>query len=118
MTYPRITPSDPDYPRWSRSAATTVNLLAAGVEAADGRLTTAETDIVATQADVTGLQSSDTSQDARLVALETATEGLSSILKLTPLAAEPASPAEGWVYADSVTHKLRYYEGTTWIDLH
>lgn len=118
MSYPRITPSDPDYPRWSRSAATTTNLLCAGVEAAETRLTAAETDITAAQADITGLQSSDTSQDARLTALETATAGLPSVLKLSPLASAPSSPAEGWVYADSTTHKLRFYDGTTWIDLH
>ena len=45
-----------------------------------------------------------------------AVSDMSKILKLTPGGA-PASPQEGWIYADSTTHKLRYYDGTTWNDL-
>ena len=37
----------------------------------------------------------------------------STTLKLVPQAA-PANPVEGWIYADSTTHGLAYYNGTAW----
>ena len=37
----------------------------------------------------------------------------SMTLKLVPQAA-PANPVEGWIYADSTTHGLAYYNGTAW----
>jgi hypothetical protein len=38
-------------------------------------------------------------------------------IQMTPLASAPGSPAEGWIYADSTTHKLYYRDDTTWKDL-
>ena len=46
----------------------------------------------------------------------TGTASLSDILQLTPMA-EPAVPAEGMVYYDSGTSKLRCYDGSTWQNL-
>ena len=37
----------------------------------------------------------------------------STTLQLVPQAA-PANPVEGWIYADSTTHGLAYYNGTAW----
>ncbi len=37
----------------------------------------------------------------------------STAIKLIPQVA-PANPAEGWIYADSTTHGLAYYNGTAW----
>lgn len=34
-----------------------------------------------------------------------------------PLAADPASPEEGQTYFNSVTKKVRTYDGTSWNDL-
>lgn len=35
--------------------------------------------------------------------------------RVQQLASDPSSPAEGWVYWNTVTHKFRVYDGTTWI---
>ena len=37
-----------------------------------------------------------------------------NIMRLKPLSAAPASPLEGDVYMNSVSHKLMVYDGTTW----
>ena len=42
---------------------------------------------------------------------------LSGVLKLTPLAAAPAAPAEGWVYVNSVTNHIYCYLGGGWVQL-
>jgi hypothetical protein len=116
---PRITPADSNIPRWQRSAAATVNLLCTGQEAAETRLATAEGDITAldgrvttAEGGITALEGDVTALDGRVTVLEAP-----EIIKLTPLAADPSSPAEGWLYANSTTHKLRYYDGTVWNDL-
>lgn len=115
MSFPRLTPSDPDYPRWSRSAATTINQLCDAADSSATTLTDHEARIDAAETAITALQGADTALDGRLDTLEA--HYLASIIKLTPLAGDPASPAEGWVYANSTSHKLRYYDGTAWNDL-
>jgi len=42
---------------------------------------------------------------------------ISDAMRLEPISSAPATPSEGDLYADSTTHKLRYYDGTTWQDL-
>ena len=42
---------------------------------------------------------------------------LGGVLKLTPLAAAPATPAEGWVYVNSVTHHIYCYLNGGWVQL-
>jgi hypothetical protein len=39
------------------------------------------------------------------------------VMRLRP-SGQPASGAEGDIYMDSTTHKLRVHNGTTWVDLH
>ena len=39
---------------------------------------------------------------------------ITTFAKLTPMATPPASPSEGTVYMDSMTHKLMVYDGTSW----
>lgn len=41
---------------------------------------------------------------------------IGQLLKLTPLASAPASPAEGWLYAGT-DHHLYFFNGTTWKQL-
>jgi len=41
---------------------------------------------------------------------------LGAVAKLTPTADPPASPAEGWIYADT-DHHLYYHNGTSWLQL-
>ena len=36
------------------------------------------------------------------------------VMRLEPRATAPTSPAEGDMYMDSATHKLKVYDGTTW----
>jgi len=38
-------------------------------------------------------------------------------LRLQQLASNPSSPAEGWIYWNSVAHEVRIYDGTSWIAL-
>lgn len=42
---------------------------------------------------------------------------LRGAIRLTPLAIAPASPTAGTIYYDSITNKLRCWNGTTWNDL-
>ena len=46
--------------------------------------------------------------------IETDRVTVKNIMRLKPLSAAPASPLEGDVYMNSVTHKLMVYDGTTW----
>jgi hypothetical protein len=39
---------------------------------------------------------------------------VTSVMKLTPIAAPPASPSQGTVYYDSFINALRVYNGTSW----
>jgi len=43
---------------------------------------------------------------------------INDFMKLEPRSTEPASPSEGMVYYDAISHKLRVYNGTIWEDLH
>ena len=38
-------------------------------------------------------------------------------IKMVTQASAPSSPSEGWLYANSTDHTLRYYNGTSFIDL-
>ncbi len=40
-----------------------------------------------------------------------------SALRVQPQGAAPSSPQEGDIYANSVDHKLYFYNGTSWVDL-
>ena len=42
---------------------------------------------------------------------------VNDLLKLAPRPAAPAIGEEGMIYYDSTTKKLRYYNGTSWVDL-
>jgi len=42
---------------------------------------------------------------------------INDFMKLEPRSTAPSSPTEGMVYYDGVTHKLRVYDGTIWVDL-
>ena len=46
--------------------------------------------------------------------IETDRVTVKNIMRLKPLSAAPASPLEGDVYMNSVSHKLMVYDGTTW----
>ena len=46
--------------------------------------------------------------------IETDRVTVKNIMRFKPLSAAPASPLEGDVYMNSVTHKLMVYDGTTW----
>lgn len=35
-------------------------------------------------------------------------------IKITTQASDPGTPAEGWLYFNSVSHVLKFYNGTTW----
>ena len=41
---------------------------------------------------------------------------VSDVMRLEPRASAPSSPAEGDIYMDSTTHKLRVFDGTNWQD--
>jgi hypothetical protein len=38
-------------------------------------------------------------------------------VRIQQLASDPSSPAEGWVYWNTVAHEFRVYDGTSWIAL-
>lgn len=42
---------------------------------------------------------------------------IGQVLKITPMATAPPSPSEGWIYADSSTNELCYYDGSSWTGL-
>jgi len=42
---------------------------------------------------------------------------INDILNINPITGFTGTAVEGDIYADSTTHKLRYYNGTTWNDL-
>jgi len=39
---------------------------------------------------------------------------INDVMRLEPRSSAPASPAEGDMYMDSVTHKLMVYDGAIW----
>lgn len=42
---------------------------------------------------------------------------IDAIFQLEPIASAPASPQEGWIYANSTDHHLYFYNGTGWVQL-
>lgn len=41
---------------------------------------------------------------------------VSDVMRLEPRGTAPSNPAEGDIYMDATTHKLRVYDGTQWQD--
>jgi hypothetical protein len=39
---------------------------------------------------------------------------ISQVMKLTPLTTAPENPSAGWIYFDSTSQKLKFYNGTAW----
>jgi hypothetical protein len=42
---------------------------------------------------------------------------ISDVVRIVPRTTAPASPVKGMMYIDDGSNKLRYYNGTDWIDL-
>lgn len=42
---------------------------------------------------------------------------IDGFMKLEPQASAPATPSEGWIYANSTDHHLYFYNGTDWVQI-
>jgi hypothetical protein len=49
--------------------------------------------------------------------VETSTVEIGQALRLIPITSEPVNPKKGLMYYDDNIGKIRYWNGTTWIDL-
>lgn len=113
-----------DYMVFGTGGAERLRAYATGI-VVTGRITVSAGSATA-PAIVSGTGTSDTGvfwPAADTVAISTAgTERLrvktTGALRFVPLSADPASGEAGDVYYNSITNKLRVYNGTSWIDLH